>query len=45
MKNLNKVYTILDIKVKKHIGGYAICYVEKMLTKFKYLEVKEANNL
>ena len=46
MKDLNKVDTISGIKVKKHSGGYALCqshYIEKVLLKFKHLEIKVAN--
>jgi hypothetical protein len=46
MKDLNEVDIILGIKVKKHIGGYTLCqshYIEKVLLKFKHLEIKEAN--
>lgn len=48
MKDLNKVDTILDIKVKKYNGGYALCqfhYVEKKLLKFHNLVIKEENSL
>jgi hypothetical protein len=46
MKDLDEVDTILGIKVKKHSSGYALNqshYIEKMLDKFKYLNIKEAN--
>ncbi|KAM1131175.1 hypothetical protein ACFX19_046438 [Malus domestica] len=46
MKDLNEVDTILGIKVKKHSGGYALCqshYIEKLLLKFKHLQIKEVN--
>ena len=46
MKDLNEVDTILGIKVKKHNGGFALSqshYIEKVLTKFKHLNIKEAN--
>jgi hypothetical protein len=45
MKDLNEVDTILGIKVKKHSGVYALCqshYIEKVLLKFKHLEIQEA---
>ena len=44
MKNFRKVNTILDIKVKKHSGDYALCqshYVNKLLNKFQHLKVKK----
>ena len=46
MKYLNEVDTILGIKFKKHSGGFSLCqshYIEKVLTKFKHLNIKEAN--
>ena len=46
MKDLNEVDTLLGIKAKKHSGVYALCqshYIEKVLLKFKHLEIKEAN--
>ena len=46
MKDLNEVDTILGIKVRKHSGGFSLCqshYIEKVLTKFKHLNIKEAN--
>ena len=46
MKDLNEVDTILGIKVKIHSGGFALCqshYINKVLNKFKHLNVKEAN--
>jgi hypothetical protein len=46
MKDLGEVDTILGIKVKKHSNGYALYqsdYIEKMLDKFKHLNIKEAN--
>jgi hypothetical protein len=46
MKNLGEVDTILGIKVKKHSNDYAFNqshYIEKMLDKFKHLNIKEAN--
>jgi hypothetical protein len=46
MKDLNEVDTILGIKVKKHSRGCALCqshYIEKVLLKFKHLQIKEAN--
>ena len=45
MKDLKEVNTILDIKVNKHSGGYALCqshYVEKMVLTFQHLGIKEA---
>jgi len=46
MKDLGEVDTILRIKVKKHSSGYTLnqsYYIEKMLDKFKHLNIKEAN--
>jgi hypothetical protein len=46
MKDLNEADTILGIKVKRHSGGYALCqshYIEKVLLKYKHLNVKEVN--
>ena len=46
MKDLNEVDIILGIKVKRHSKGYALCqnhYVEKVLFKYKHLNVKEVN--
>jgi hypothetical protein len=46
MKDLNEADTILGIKVKKHSKCYAFCqshYIEKMLLKYKHLNVKEVN--
>ena len=46
MKDLNEADTILDIKVKRHSEGYALCqnhYIEKVLLKYKHLNVKEVN--
>ena len=46
MKDLNEVDTILGIKVRKHSGGFSLCqshYIEKVLTKFKHLNIKEGN--
>ena len=48
MKDLNEVDTTLGIKVKKHSWGYALSqsqYIEKVILKFKHLEIKEANTL
>jgi hypothetical protein len=48
MKDLSEVNTILGIKVKKHNSRYALnqlYYIEKMLDKFKHLNIKEANTL
>ena len=47
MKDLGEVDTILGIKVRKHSGGYVLSqfhYVEKILTKFSHLEIKEMNS-
>lgn len=44
MKDLGKVDTILGIKVRKYSGDYFSCqshYIDKILTKFQYLKVKE----
>jgi hypothetical protein len=46
MKDLNEADTILGIKVKRHSEGYALCqnhYIEKVLLKYKHLNVKEVN--
>uniref|UniRef100_A0A2N9H509 Reverse transcriptase Ty1/copia-type domain-containing protein n=1 Tax=Fagus sylvatica TaxID=28930 RepID=A0A2N9H509_FAGSY len=46
MKDLNEADTILSFKVKRHSEGYALCqshYIEKMLFKYKHLNVKEVN--
>jgi hypothetical protein len=46
MKDLGEVDTILVFKVKKHSSGYALnqsYYIEKMLDKFKHLNIKKAN--
>jgi hypothetical protein len=43
MKDLDEVDTILDIKVKKYSSGYALNqshYIEKMLDKFKHINIK-----
>jgi hypothetical protein len=46
MKDLNEADTILVIKIKRHSEGYALCqnhYIEKVLLKYKHLNVKEVN--
>ena len=46
MKDFNEADTILGIKVKKHSKCYAFCqshYIEKMLFKYKHLNVQEVN--
>ena len=46
MKDLREVDTILGIKVRKHNGGYNLCqshYIDKVIFKFSYLGIKEAN--
>ena len=46
MKDLGEVDKILGVKVKRHSGGFALCqshYIEKTLTKFNHLHIKEAN--
>ena len=46
IKYLCEVDTILDIKVKKYSSGYALnqsYYIEKMLDKFKHLNINKAN--
>uniref|UniRef100_A0A2N9I1Q4 Uncharacterized protein n=1 Tax=Fagus sylvatica TaxID=28930 RepID=A0A2N9I1Q4_FAGSY len=46
MKDLNEADTILGIKVKRHSEGYALCqnyYIEKVLFKYKHINVKEVN--
>jgi len=46
MKDLEEVDTILGIKVKRHDKGYALNqthYIDKMLEKFKHLNIKEAH--
>jgi hypothetical protein len=48
IKDLGEVDTILGIKLKKHSSGYALnqsYYIEKMLDKFKHLNIKKANTL
>ncbi|KAG8657242.1 hypothetical protein MANES_03G053716v8 [Manihot esculenta] len=48
MKDLYEVDTILGIKVEKYSGDFAICpshYIEKVLNKFKHLNIKDANTL
>ena len=46
MKYLNKVDTILGIKIKRHSESFALCqshYVEKVLQRFEHLNINEAN--
>uniref|UniRef100_A0A2N9I6E8 CCHC-type domain-containing protein n=1 Tax=Fagus sylvatica TaxID=28930 RepID=A0A2N9I6E8_FAGSY len=46
MKDFNEADTILGIKVKRHSEGYALCqnyYIEKVLLKYKHLNVKKVN--
>ena len=46
MKDLGEVDTILGIKVKKHSGGFSLCqshYIDKIISKFNHLGIKEAN--
>ena len=46
MKDLNKMDTILGIKIKKYSEGFSLCqshYVEKVLQRFEHLNIKEAN--
>ena len=46
MKHLGEVDTILSIKVRRNVDGYALGqahYVEKMLDKYSHLKIKEAN--
>ena len=48
MKDLGEVDTILGIKGKKHSGGFALCqshYIDKIISKFNHLGIKEANTL
>ena len=48
MKDLNEVDTIVGIKVKKHNKDYALNqshYIEKILNKFNYLNIKDYNTL
>jgi len=48
MKDLSKVDIILVIKVKKYSNGYApnqSHHIEKILDKFKHLNIKKANTL
>jgi ribonuclease I len=48
MKDLGEVDTILGFKVKKYSSCYAFnqsYYIKKMIDKFKYLNIKEANTL
>ncbi|GAA0152643.1 hypothetical protein LIER_11072 [Lithospermum erythrorhizon] len=45
MKGLGKVDTILGIKVKRYDKGFTLSqthYIDKMIDKFKYLDIKEA---
>ena len=46
MKDLNKVDTILEIKIKRHSEWFSLCqshYVEKVLQRFEHLNIKETN--
>lgn len=46
MKDLNEVDTILGIKVHKHESAFALSqshYIEKVLEKFKHLNIKDSN--
>ncbi|KAH1039063.1 hypothetical protein J1N35_040806, partial [Gossypium stocksii] len=46
MNDLNDVDTILGIKVQKHERGFALSqshYIEKVLEKFKHLNIKDSN--
>ena len=46
IKDFNEADTILGIKVKRHSEGYALCqnhYIEKVLLKYKHLNVKKVN--
>ncbi|GJU72860.1 zinc finger, CCHC-type containing protein [Tanacetum coccineum] len=46
MKDINEVDIILEIKVKRHSGGYALnqChYIDKIINKFQHLNIEEAN--
>ena len=46
MKDLNKVDTILEIKIKRHSERFSLCqshYVKKVFQKFEHLNIKEAN--
>src|SRR3954469_2126102 len=48
MKDLGEEDTILGIKVRKHSESYVLSqshYIEKILTKFNHLEIKEINSL
>jgi len=48
MKDLGEVDIILGFKVKKYSSCYAFnqsYYIKKMIDKFKYLNIKEANTL
>ena len=48
MKDLSEIDKILGVKVKRHSRGFALCqshYIEKTLTKFNHLHIKEANTL
>ena len=43
MKDLGEVDTILDIKIKRNCGGYALNqthYIEKVVSKFSHLKLK-----
>ena len=44
--DLGEVDTILGIKIKKRSGGFALCqshYIDKIISKFNHLGIKEAN--
>ncbi|PKI44958.1 hypothetical protein CRG98_034653 [Punica granatum] len=46
MKDLNEIDTILGIKVQKHERGFALSqshFIEKVLEKFKCLNIKDSN--
>ena len=48
MKDLFEVDILLGIKFKKHSSGSIVnqsYYIDKILDKFKYLNIKEANTL
>lgn len=46
MNDLNEMDIILGIKIKRHSKSFALCqshYVEKVLQRFEYLNIKQAN--
>ena len=46
MKDLNEVYIILGIKIKRHSERFSLCqshYVKKVFQRFEHLNINEAN--